>query len=185
MLSHNGKQQQPLSLLRSHMNVGVRGQRKVGEHVEAHTKSQSFSLLQSEQMLTRGKQRTDSIVDWLLQSEWHNIPPTYCTTCRWKGSTFWDTDIQWWYFTHQLFWSCSGSAVLGVWKNTSSSTPEESQSCFHPPPQAFPLLIGCAQHAAWNTTRLDKVFLSMSQSGHLFHGLILMTLISWIFLLRH
>lgn len=34
------------------MNVGVRGQRKVGEHVEAHTKSQSFSLLQSEQILT-------------------------------------------------------------------------------------------------------------------------------------
>lgn len=153
MLSHNGKQQQPLSLLRSHMNVGVRGQRKVGEHVEAHTKSQSFSLLQSEQMLTHevNNEMTALLIDgrYNLQSEWHNIPPTFCTTCRW---TFWDTDIQWWYFTHQLFWSCSGSAVLGVWKNTSSSTPEESQSC-SPPPQAFPLLIGCAQHAAWNTYR--------------------------------
>lgn len=155
MLSHNGKQQQPLSLLRSHMNVGVRGQRKVGEHVEAHTKSQSFSLFQSEQMLTHevNNEMTALLIDgrYNLQSEWHNIPPTFCTTCRWKGSTFWDTDIQWWYFTHQLFWSCSGSAVLGVWKNTSSSTPEESQSCS--PPQAFPLLIGCAQHAAWNTYR--------------------------------
>lgn len=137
MLSHNGKQKQPLSLLRSHMNVGVRGQRKVGEHVEAHTKSQSFSLLQSEQMLTHevNNEMTALLIDgrYNLQSEWHNIPPTFCTTCRWKGSTFWDTDIQWWYFTHQLFWSCSGSAVLGVWKNTSSSTPEESQSCSPPP----------------------------------------------------
>lgn len=81
MLSHNGKQQQPLSLLRSHMNVGVRGQRKVGEHVEAHTKSQSFSLLQSEQMLTHevNNEMTALLIDgrYNLQSEWHNIPPTF------------------------------------------------------------------------------------------------------------